>query len=86
MAHTEIELVMKELSLKYVPIAHQGTFAEIITPKPYFVTTIPTLYDLPEIKRNLAEGYVIKTNQRTKYDVNRPIYKIKNMKSFGERN
>lgn len=46
-------------TLRYLPPEY-GTFEELMSHPEVFPTTIPTFYGLPEIKDNMAEGFVIK--------------------------
>ncbi|XWV25678.1 RNA ligase 2 [Tupanvirus deep ocean] len=79
LSHDEVCKYLENLPLlRGIPIVARGKFSDIITMSPVFQTTIPTLYNLPEIKDNMAEGYVFKTNQRHPCHRSRPIVKSKN--------
>jgi len=83
-SHDEINSLLINLTMKVVPILHKGTFDQIIKLDPIFESTIYTMFNLAPVKNNMAEGYVLKTNQRHDCHYHRPIIKNKNGKTFGE--
>lgn len=80
LSQDEIIKYLNNLSgLQAIPISHKGSFDEIISINPVFETTIPKLYGLPPIEKNMAEGYVFKANKRHPcHQSSRPILKKKN--------
>lgn len=84
LAQDEINKIVEGLNIKTIPIEKKGPFSEIVTMNPVFVTKIPSLYGLPVIENNMAEGYVFKTNENHVCHHTRPIIKTKNTKIFGE--
>lgn len=70
--------------MQCIPVHTKGKFDELIKLNPYFVSTIPKLYGLPEIENNMAEGFVIKLARIWPTNKTRPILKIKNFENFGE--
>ena len=84
LSYTEVIKLLEGLTLRYVPIMAQGKMTDLLKISSKFITTIPKLYNLPEVKNNWAEGYVIKINSQHQGTRSRPMLKIKNEESFGE--
>ena len=84
LAQDEVDLYLKDLPLlRGIPVKARGHFETIITMSPVFMSGIPDLYGLPPIDKNMAEGWVFKTNKRHPCHWSRPIIKSKNS-TFGE--
>ena len=61
MNYEDLASIMEKFpNIKISQILHKGTLDELLNLDPYFKTTIPKMYDLPEIDNNYAEGYVLK--------------------------
>lgn len=85
LSQNEIDQYLKDLpNLRGIPVTAKGNFNDLIDMSPIFVTTIPTLFGLPSIDNNLAEGFVLKTNKRHPAHRSRPIIKNKNNNIFSE--
>lgn len=84
LSYTEVMQLLEGLTLRCVPIMAQGKMADLLKISSKFITTIPKLYNLPEVENNWAEGYVIKINSQHQGTRSRPMLKIKNEESFGE--
>ena len=73
-----IKYVSKIPGLLYCKILKRGSFDELLSLKPYFQTTIPNIFGLPEIENNFAEGYVLKPTKNKFFKTNhRVILKLK---------
>lgn len=66
--------------LRGIPVSNRGKLNDLINLDPIFQTTIPSLYGLPLLEDNQAEGYVFKVNSRHICGHSRPIIKHKNKK------
>lgn len=62
---TIVNNLCSEHNIPSVPILHVGTLAELMELSPIFQTTIPSLFSLPDLPNNMAEGYVFKPNTET---------------------
>ncbi|XWV26621.1 ligase 2 [Tupanvirus soda lake] len=81
LSQNEVDKYLDNLPiLKGVPVEVRGKFSDLITLNPIFQTKIPSLYGLPDVKDNMAEGYVLKANMRHPCHRTRPIVKCKNSK------
>jgi len=85
LSYSEIIKLMNGLHhLKYIPILKEGKLEDLLNLSPVFDSTIPSLYNMPQISPNLAEGFVLKIDERSEYSKYRPIIKIKNFNVFNE--
>lgn len=85
LSQDEVDKYLLDLPLlRGIPITKRGTFDQVSKVDPVFITTIPALYGLPEMEKNWAEGYILKTNCRHPCNQSRPIIKLKNNTVFGE--
>ena len=80
LSNKEFERLFSGLKIDTVPVLARGKLADLIQLSPVFPTTIPTLFKLPEVPNNMAEGYVFKLNKRVSATDDRPIVKSKNGK------
>jgi Rnl2 family RNA ligase len=65
LAHREVEAVAREAGLLTPPVVRRGTRSEMGTVPTRAQTRVPALLGLPSIESNVAEGLVIKSDQRT---------------------
>ena len=79
----DVVFTTSEVGLYSVPILKVGTFEECVDYGNKFITRIPILFGLPEIKDNICEGVVIRPLERdVKIGDNRVIFKSKNDKHY----
>lgn len=64
LAHHEVEAVAREAQLLTPPVVRRGTRSELSTVPTRAPTRVPALLGLPPIENNVAEGLVIKSDQR----------------------
>jgi Rnl2 family RNA ligase len=86
LAHSSITQLLSilGLSLRLVPILGRGSFEEMYKLSRIFESTVPSLYNLPKLNNNPAEGLIIKLDKDHSTGINRPILKNKNDVSFSE--
>nr|WBF70958.1 RNA ligase 2 [Megavirus caiporensis] len=84
LSHDEVINYISGTKIKIVPEISRAIFADIIKMDPVFHTKVPTMYGLPQIDNNLAEGYIFKMNTRHLCNIYRPVIKSKNDNIFGE--
>jgi Rnl2 family RNA ligase len=84
-SHDEVISISEQYNLLYSPILHRGPLDELLKLNPVFETTIPSLFNLPKIENNIAEGYVLKPNKNLFCGESRVIFKHKN-EIFKEKN
>jgi len=83
--YSELMCACNIFGLPYVCPLFVGSFEECMNYDVNFQTTIPTLYNLPEIENNFAEGVIIRPMvEHTFYNGNRIIFKKKSEK-FNEK-
>ena len=56
----EVEELINKSDLKLVPIIYKGNLENCLNYDTNFLTTIPKLYNLPDIEGNICEGVVIR--------------------------
>ncbi len=64
LAHRELETVAREAGLLTPPVVRRGTRSEMGAVPTRAQTRVPSLLGLPPIENNVAEGLVIKIDQR----------------------
>jgi hypothetical protein len=64
LAHHEVEALAREAGLMTPPLVRRGTRSEMASVPTRGQTRVPTLLGLPPIEGNVAEGLVIKSDQR----------------------
>lgn len=64
LAHREVEAVAREAGLLTPPVVRRGTRSEMAAVPTRAQTRVPSLLGLPPIEGNVAEGLVIKSDQR----------------------
>ncbi len=64
LAHREVEAVAREAGLVTPPVIRRGTRSEMGAVPTRAQTRVPALLGLPPIENNVAEGLVIKVDQR----------------------
>jgi hypothetical protein len=78
----DMELVIQfcnNANVPVTPILHSGTLQTLLNLNTQFQTLIPSLFGLPGIDGNYAEGYVLKLRYENKFSSkNRMIIKLKN--------
>lgn len=74
--------VLSETNIKTIPIIKEGSLKEMLQLKPDFESLVHTLYNLPKLESNQAEGYVIRSikEQYDERKENRVMFKFKNPK------
>ncbi|HLL05835.1 MAG TPA: RNA ligase family protein [Myxococcaceae bacterium] len=65
LAHREVEALAREAGLLTPPLVRRGTRSEMGTVPTRAQTRVPALLGLPPIENNVAEGLVIKSDQRS---------------------
>lgn len=83
-SYSDMIKYLEGLELRYVPVITRGKLEDLLKTSPKFNTTIPTLFGLPSVPGNLAEGYVLKIDSQHQCHKSRPILKIKYEERFGE--
>lgn len=79
LAYDDVLKCIAKTKLRALPILFRGNFEQCLKfckENVHFITKVPSLYRLAEIKDNYAEGYVMKTVESVEY-IKRPILKIK---------
>jgi Rnl2 family RNA ligase len=78
-SHDEVIDIAKKYDLMCSEILHRGSFDDLLKLNPLFETTVPSLFGLPKINNNVAEGYVLKPNRNIFFKCgSRVIIKHKN--------
>ena len=80
----KVKSISKKVGFKYVPELFRGTFNECITYSIDFITKVPKLYGLEDLKNNYAEGIIIKLEKENNSAEERIIVKYKT-KKFSEK-
>lgn len=57
----KLVFLLVSTSIKLVPIIKKGTLDELLKLNPAFESVVYSYYDLPKLKDNYAEGYVVKS-------------------------
>jgi Rnl2 family RNA ligase len=72
----------QQVNIPVCSILYTDTLNNLLNLNPCFITTIPSsLFSLPPLENNFAEGYVLKLQTETyHHEINRPIVKLKNRK------
>ena len=79
--HLVMNTALKSVDIPGVPVLKTGSLNECLAYPNEFVTTIPQMFDLPEIDDNICEGVVIKPSKALWLpDGKRVIFKNKNEK------
>ena len=67
--------ILSKTNIKHVPIIKRGSLESLMTLNPKFESVVYKIYNLPELKQNYAEGYVIKsTNKRFIFKYKNPMF------------
>ena len=71
--------ILSQTNIKLAPTIAEDNLANLLKLNPAFESVVHTLYDLPKLKSNLAEGYVLKPVKETYSNRGeRIIFKFKN--------